>query len=210
METIIYRNIEEKDYPQVSRMLCGIWRFDKYIADGETAKKAGESFFMSYLARQNYAEVAERAGVILGVLLGHLNSIPFPEKHRHWKAESDRRLFFFTHSKEGRKFYEVQKRTAKYEAQLLDPYEGRFDAELVLFATAPEARGLGIGKTLLSRFNAFLSGHGAKNAFLLTDSFCNYGFYDHLGYERIAETEGFLGIERDGKPFHFYLYKYRL
>lgn len=189
-------------------MLCGIWRFDRYIADAEIAARAGESFFMSYLARQNYAEVAERDGQVLGVLLGHLKSMPFPDGHKKWDAEARRKLFFFNHSKEGKKFYTVQKRTAKYEAVILDPHEDRFDAELVLFASAPAARGQGVGKALLGRFNEFLREHGAKNAFLLTDSFCNFGFYEHLGYERIAQTEGFLGIERDKKPFEFYLYGY--
>ncbi len=208
MEPIIYRNIEEKDHPQISGMLCGVWRFDRYIADAATAARAGESFFMSYLARQNYAEVAARGGEILGVLLGHLKSMPFPKEHKKWEAEARRRLFFFNHSKEGKRFCEAQKRTAKFEAALLGPHEDRFDAELVLFASAPAARGQGVGKALLSRYNTFLKEHGAKKAFLLTDSFCNFGFYDHLGYERIAQTEGFLGIERDGKPFEFYLYGY--
>lgn len=208
MEPITYRNIEEKDHPQISKMLCGIWQFDKFIADRNLAERAGAAFFMSYLARQNFAKIAERNGEIMGVLLGHLKSIPFPKEHKKWKAESARRLFFFEHSKQGKKFHEVQTRTAKYEAQLLDPWEDQFDGELVLFATAPKARGLGVGKTLLSRFNAFLKDHSAKNAFLLTDSSCSLGFYDHLGYERVAETQGVLGIERDKKLTRFYLYGY--
>lgn len=210
MESILYRTITEQDYPQISEMLCGIWQFDKYLNDENTVRRAGLAFWYSYLARQNYAEAAERDGRILGILLGHCGSLPFPVEHKGFEKEAQRFLREFSRSGEGRKFYKAQTRTAKYEHQLLAPYEGRFDAELVLFATAPEARGMGVGKTLLSRFNAFLKEQEAQHAFLLTDSFCNFGFYDHLGYERLAEVEGLLGIEPDGKPLHFYLYGYEV
>lgn len=210
MEPINYRNVTEQDYPQVSEMLCGIWQFDKYLKDAEIVRRAGLAFWHAYLARQNYAEVAERGGRILGVLLGHCVSLPFPAEHKGFEKEARRFLREFSRSGEGRKFYRAQMRTAKYERQLLAPYEDRFDAELVLFATAPEARGLGIGKGLLSRFNTFLKEREARHAFLLTDSFCNFGFYDHLGYERLAEVEGLLGVEQDGKPLHFYLYGYEV
>lgn len=210
MEPIHYRNVTKQDYPQVSEMLCGIWQFDRYLGDAEVARRAGLAFWYAYLARQNYAEVAECGGKILGVLLGHCASLPFPAEHKGFEKEARRFLREFSRSGEGRRFYKAQTRTAKYERQLLAPYEDGFDAELVLFATAPEARGLGIGKCLLSRFNAFLKNQDARHAFLLTDSFCNFGFYDHLGYERLAEVEGLLGIEPDGKPLHFYLYGYEV
>lgn len=62
MEPINYRNVTEQDYPQVSEMLCGIWQFDKYLKDAEIVRRAGLAFWYAYLARQNYAEVAERGG----------------------------------------------------------------------------------------------------------------------------------------------------
>lgn len=210
MEPIHYRGITQQDYPQVSSMLCEIWKFDKYLRDADVVRRAGLAFWYSYLARQNYAEIAEREGAVLGVLLGHCASLPFPPEHKGFEKEARRFLREFSKSGEGRKFYKAQTRTAKYERRLLAPYEGKFDAELVLFATAPNARGLGVGKGLLSRFNAFLEEREARRVFLLTDSFCNFGFYDHLGYERLGETEGLLGIEEDGKPLHFYLYGYEV
>lgn len=209
MKSIIYRTIEPKDYPQISQMLRRIWQFDRYIQEEDVAQRAGEAFFLSYLARQNYMEIAERDGEILGILLGHCLSLPFSKEQKKWETESSRKLFWFLHSKKGKKFFDVQRRTAKYEAQLLDPYKGQFDAELVLFATSENARGLGIGKILLSHFNAFLEEQQAKRVFLFTDSFCNFGFYEHLGYHRTAELDAFLGIEEDpNKPMSFYLYTY--
>ncbi|MEF9988870.1 MAG: hypothetical protein RR797_07325, partial [Christensenella sp.] len=66
MKTINYRPIQKNDYPQIIELLSAVWQFDKYINDTRTAKRAGESFWLSYIARQNYAEVAERDGEILG------------------------------------------------------------------------------------------------------------------------------------------------
>ena len=95
MEPINYRNVTEQDYPQVSEMLCGIWQFDKYLKDAEIVRRAGLAFWYAYLARQNYAEVAERGGRILGVLLGHCVSLPFPAEHlvRHGKGVLSRNSY---------------------------------------------------------------------------------------------------------------------
>ena len=100
--------------------------------------------------------------------------------------------------------------TAHAKSACSPPLRENSTQNCVLFVTAPAARGLGIGKELLARFNQFLVQNGARRPFLLTDTLCNYGFYDHLGFRRLAETEGLLGIEPDGKPMHFFLYGYEL
>ncbi|MEG0594461.1 MAG: GNAT family N-acetyltransferase [Christensenella sp.] len=210
MKTINYRPIQKNDYPQIIELLSAVWQFDKYINDTRTAKRAGESFWLSYIARQNYAEVAERDGEILGLLLGHCAAVPFSPEHENQLVTAKNSLRQFMFSKEGRKFYKLQKRTAKYERQLLSTHDGDFDSELVLFATAPAARGLGIGKALLCRFNAFLQEHGALRAHLMTDSFCNVGFYDHLGYSKVGEKKVSLGAAQPSTPFYFYLYAYKV
>lgn len=207
---LLFRPLEEKDHPQAAALAAGVWRFDQLIADPQAAALAREAFFRYYLSRQNYTEAALRGGELLGILFGHCAALPLPPEHSAQEKAAENAAERLLSMPEGRRFRTAMERNSACEKRLLASFEGEFDAELVLFVTAPAARGLGIGKELLARFNQFLVQNGARRPFLLTDTLCNYGFYDHLGFRRLAETEGLLGIEPDGKPMHFFLYGYEL
>ena len=54
---------------------------------------------------------------------------------------------------------------------------------------------------------AYLQSQEAAGFFLATDDGCDFGFYDHLGLERIAARETPIAAEGLGEqPFHVYLY----
>lgn len=61
------------------------------------------------------------------------------------------------------------------------------DFELVLFAVSSEARGLGVGSTLMDHAQRYLAAQGASRAFLFTDTDCTWEYYEHRGMRRAAE-----------------------
>lgn len=91
--------------------------------------------------------------------------------------------------------------------EFLKSEDARSAWEITLLAIDPAAQGHGIGKTLLMDVIAYLQSHDAAGFFLATDDGCDFGFYDHLGLERIATRETQIAAKsRGGHPFHVYLY----
>lgn len=56
-----------------------------------------------------------------------------------------------------------------------------------LLVVSPEARGLGLGRRLLDRARRYLHEQGATRYHLVTDTECDWGFYEHLGLRRLGE-----------------------
>ena len=103
--------------------------------------------------------------------------------------------------------------------ELVERGDARSAWEITLLAVDPAFHGHGIGRTLFSGALDYLRAQSAPGFFLATDDGCDFGFYDHLGLERIASREaaacpgvpqGEEALELDGpndeKPFRVYLY----
>lgn len=103
--------------------------------------------------------------------------------------------------------------------EFIESGDARSSWEVTLLAVDPECHGHGIGRLLFSDALDYLRAQGAPGFFLATDDGCDFGFYDHLGLERIASREaaacpgvpqGEEAVELDGpndeKPFRVYLY----
>ncbi|MBN2440806.1 MAG: GNAT family N-acetyltransferase [Spirochaetales bacterium] len=59
--------------------------------------------------------------------------------------------------------------------------------EVTLFAVLPSMQGKGLGKELMNTFINKCIHDGVKRITLDTDEECNYQFYEHFGYHKIAE-----------------------
>lgn len=104
--------------------------------------------------------------------------------------------------------------------EFLNSGDSRSAWEITLLVIGPAFQGNGIGKALLADAIAYLRHHGVAGFFLATDDGCDFGFYDHLGLERIATKEMPTGasaqqthqdgnaaaFDRENHPFHVYLY----
>lgn len=61
---------------------------------------------------------------------------------------------------------------------------------VLLLVVGEAARGHGLGRRLLARARDHFSRHGAERYWLVTDTDCDWPFYEHLGLERLAERTG--------------------
>lgn len=59
-----------------------------------------------------------------------------------------------------------------------------YDLEMTLFVVDPERLHEGIGSYI---FDEFTKKYKGKKAYLFTDKYCKYGFYDKKGFTKIAE-----------------------
>lgn len=79
--------------------------------------------------------------------------------------------------------------------------------EITLLMVDPVFQGHGIGRRLMDDAEGYIRSRGGQGFYLATDDGCNYGFYDHLGPERICARK--LGRNEEDQ-FHIYLYGAKL
>ena len=73
---------------------------------------------------------------------------------------------------------------------------------VLLLVIGAAARGHGLGRRLLDQARAHFLRHGAKHYWLVTDTTCDWPFYEHLGLVRLAERPGTVA----GAPDWYYVY----
>ncbi len=67
-------------------------------------------------------------------------------------------------------------------------YKSNYENEIQLFFIDESTRGNGLGKKLMNRYISFCKKKGIESIILLTDSSCNFSFYDYYGFKRVRET----------------------
>ncbi len=81
------------------------------------------------------------------------------------------------------------------------------DGELIFLAADPTIKSKGIGTVLLEELRRREAG---KRIYLFTDNACTYQFYEHRGFDRVAEEHVELDLENRRVPLDCYLYSREL
>ncbi len=76
---------------------------------------------------------------------------------------------------------------AQAKASTAWQYERQRAGQVLLLALHPSCHGHGLGRLLLQAGFERLSARGCRCAFLFTDSFCNFSFYDACGMTRAVD-----------------------
>lgn len=92
------------------------------------------------------------------------------------------------------------------DRQLTHSCEGSFDGELVFFMVDRHLRGIGIGTSLLQLFHQYMRRQGVRRIYVLTDTGCDYDFYDRHEFSRLRKQRVKLSSER--LEFTCYMYQY--
>lgn len=213
MAEILYRPIEEKDYVAVGEILNQAFGLFRYVSDSKTLESFKLKYVYGCLSEATYTCVAEQNGKVVGVIMGKsdkdyhfFHHLPYALKAIQYSMKM-KRLAKGENAKAGIRAYQE---LHKIYHSFSEKHRGEFDGVLTLFAVDENCRGYGVGKTLLSGLFEYLKKQEVKRIYLYTDTTCNYGFYEHKGFERLEEHP--LSLARDGKPFQMnvFLYGYSL
>jgi len=184
---VIYRDFHRNDEKNLSEILIRAWRFDKGVSDRSKIDHIGCLYLYYCLRHAWYVRIADMNGEPVGLIIGTLK-----RKKLH-PVFSLRALYHYLAvltDKETRNsvknwsgYFDCNKRLDDASGVS----EGRFDAEVTLFAVGEEARGKGIGRRLFQDLVDAFRKEGVERYYLHTDTECSYGFYDKWGMERLAE-----------------------
>ncbi len=210
MSQIQYRAIEKRDYEAVCEIINQSFYLYAYIKKEKVLEEFKKNYIYGCLAEATYTCVAEKDGVIVGIIMGNAKAkysivqhmLPVIKMIYHsWRmkclGKKEEGVKTFQHLHEI--YHSFNKK-----------HKGMFDGVLTLFAVSKEARGFGIGKRLWRRLYDYLKENNVHQIYLYTDSNCNTGFYDKQGFRRIEEET--LNVVREGKtvPMAIYLYEYKI
>lgn len=179
---IKYMKMKKKDYKDIKRLITETW-FTDYPFKNKYIKLYASGYLNMYLAKSDFKIVAKDNDKVIGFIFGNLKKAPF-----HQQIISNAKLFFYAiymlFSYPGRRGLKITLLTKRVNKQLLKPYKQQLKNELLLFIVNQEYQGKGIGSTLEKIYIDLLKENSVKNVFLFTDTYSNYKYYEHRGYER--------------------------
>ena len=166
----------------------------------------------AYLQEMTWGVKAMLKGKMLGVIVTHgtHTSAETAEHYGHVGAEARKRAEeLLTAARERAEHPDnIEPTEPIYLDEIRATKEMRAEADLgsipriLLLVVSAEARGHGLGKRLINRALDHFRRHGAERYWLVTDTDCDWTFYEHLGLERLADRPGMVL----GAPEHYFVY----
>ncbi len=122
-------------------------------------------------------------GALIGVLLyKHAGGLKWLKNLKNTLAMLWHALYLKLRSKHARRTLKSMVTVQKGYQALLKQSDVTTKDEVVLFITSPHHQGKGLGKKLMTAYQSDLKKQGKVSFYLFTDTSCNFGFYDHLGF----------------------------
>ncbi|MCR5319126.1 MAG: GNAT family N-acetyltransferase [Treponema sp.] len=194
------RKFRKSDETALASVINETWGLKASHKNEELALRFGYAYLYYSLAHSSFRAVAEYNGFASGLVCAGRRKERLPNIFYLAKALSYALPLFFCREFRSqlaawKKFFRL---TAAHEEKVPKEYKGR----LYLLLTNPSCRGIGMGKKLLSSAEEYFVVNGMEEFFLHTDTECNFGFYDSLGYKKLQSTSaGTLA-----NPWEIYLY----
>lgn len=213
MAEIVIRPFEwQRDLWPTVEMVYQVWFAD---AKSEMAGRLSAcNFLVHYLRQGTTLKVACEGDTILGVM-AYTNKRETPvlsaARSRFVAAQAALLeggcmlgMYLWPHSSVPRLFHE--KFFVNYQrmrAMVARPQ----DPELLLLLVAAAAQGKGVGRKMMQEVASDLRAQGFSSYYLLTDSSCNWGFYERMGMTKTLDVAMNFGIPHV-KGYEHYLNMY--
>lgn len=186
---LFIRNFTPADYPRCVHIVDAVWHFDERFKPAGLADFFKQTYVGGSLSVSNFAVVIEDNGQVQGFLFGRCGRQPlFKNEYSGTRGylKAVAQLLLIRQVRLKTKFHYLTL-IAEHERHRLQ-LESRVN-EVHLFAVAPSAQGHGYGQRLLDAFISHCQQHQVNRITLETDQSCNLGFYDRLGFKKIAQFQ---------------------
>lgn len=204
-DIVEFRPFEEADFDRIVPIMQELWHAG--YGDAAFQRLAAADDLAHMLGRCTFARVALVDGAVCGIVLARVGAVDAAWAER-WRLVGKRaheamEALDPAHHAQASSFIEGE---AAVNRALLASSDLKDGGELVLLALGAAARGHGIGRKLLDIARTYLAEHQALPGYLLTDTSCDWQFYEHLGLTR-AVTHVSTPAEREYLADEMYLYR---
>lgn len=208
MKKITYREICQADYILIKKLIDEVWNLNQFCDTEQGLEDSLNIYLQSSLLDISYGKAAILDGKVVGILLGKDDSqkILFNRFAVLWRLVKSSVSLLFHSTRQMRQQLKNALKISKAEQEMMGAQKKIFTGHIELLIVGKEARGLGIGKALVDDFISYAI-HGNENAlYVQTDTLCNYGFYEHQGFEQLDSIE--IAINDDDQ-ITLFLYQYK-
>ncbi len=206
---ITYRQMRNEDFDQVVALQNATWGIDQILGKN-LGKEFSELYIAGTLANSTRQIVAEHEGKVVGVVMTKYpaNFTMISPSSRDY-VQREQKIMQMPYGNELiRTFHGIH--DAYASLIIKSPNRDRYDGYLSFLALNSKMRGAGIGKGLMYLAQEYLKSSGATMLFLYTDTTSNYGFYDHLGFQRSGSQKKQIEWNKKQYSLDIYLYDYDL
>ena len=208
MGKITYREICREDHNSIKKLIDEVWNLNQFCGTAQGLEDSLNIYLQSSLLDISYGKVAILDGEVVGILLGknECQKILFKRRTILWRLVKSGVSLLLHSSRLMRLQLRNALKISKAEQEMIDAQKKIFTGHIELLIVGKEAQGLGIGKALVDDFISYAI-HGNENAvYVQTDTLCNYGFYEHQGFEQLDSTKIALN---DDDQITLFLYQYK-
>ena len=209
MRQVIIRDVEERDFLEIKKIIDQTWGFEKLYPDKAALDTALGIYFNQVLYGCSFGKAAILDNKIVGVIFGSANGEK--PKYRMMLEDSTKQILTLLTLPESyrKNIYEYTYKLCGAYDELLESKADLYKGTLDFLIVSEEARGLKIGQKLWEEISLYFQKNNAESIYVFTDTNCNYGFYEHLGFsmKEARDIEFVFGSEH--LPLKIFLYDYR-
>lgn len=209
MDKVLYRNLTKQDYNTIKEIIGDAFGFNNLINDTKFLDIMLNSYLQSCILESSYCKVAEKNNKVIGIILGHADKDNKKIGSLHNKLGFlSSMMKIFVSKKENKTLLRDLSKIQDTYNEFIEDKKGDFQGCIHLFIVAKEARGLGVGKSLLNQLFNYMNSMEVTSLYLYTDTRCNYGFYDSQNFQRIKEKEVYFDTFNSNLNIFMYSYNF--
>ena len=212
MKDIMIREIEEKDLPTIKSLIVEAfgdgWNLGRYNQDSDYFEPLLDTYLSMFLNSSTFGKVAEVEGKAVGAIL--VSARGEEEKFRLFIKDIAPNTLALLSVDESVRNDIVEHLSVSFQTigTLLENRVERYDSSLEFIAVSKQAQGLKIGQALWNDACMYLKSKKCKSLYLIADSACNIGFYEHNGFSRADEKRAEYNYSTGQKHFDIFVYEY--
>jgi len=212
MSQIKIRDVSKADMPQLRAIVRDTWDWADLFETKEALEAAIAMYVNHAMHNSSFGKVAllngELAGVIFGTAFGEA-----PACRGLLEDGMPHALTLLNATEFERKaIYEYLSKTYAVYSELIGSNAERYGGTLDFIVVPEAARGFSVGKQLWHALEAYFHKKAVRLIYVYSDTDCNYGFYDHMGFHKKAELKVDYIFDDDEDNFTMgqFLYEYNL
>lgn len=205
-DAVVLRPLQDSDLAPLENIIRATWEFDQ-LGTPRTSRRLARSYLSACLLEQSFVRVAEINGRPVGVIMGK----KLPHRHRplRWLLRYAAAQLLLCTTSEGRRAARLFADIEGIDEKLLSQAGRSYQGELSFFIVDGSCRGLGVGRALYASLMDYFAREGIREAYLFTDTDCNFSFYERRGWKRSgAHTEHYC-LQGQTSSTTFYLFEQR-
>jgi len=212
MDKIIFRDLCSADLPKIREIVNDSWDWASLFEKQEALEATLGLYVNMALHKSSFTKVAVLDSQPVGVIMGYVDGDEPVGRLLMDDSAIYTLALLNTVEHDQKAIYEYLSKTQEVYDKLYETVGIDYDANLVFIAVTEKARGLNVGKQLWFKLLDYLKQKDVQSVYLFSDTECNFGFYDHMGFTKRVSLETQFVFEDTPGNFEqtIFLYDFRV